>query len=98
MSGEEPSEGDANPGGEEGDPGSEQVGTPRYRWKGLSTVVALFLVLFYPAFLLLQLRGVVASPDGTVSGVLTLAWLSGIGYSVGTDILKEVQEIRGGGQ
>lgn len=68
--------------------------TTRYRWKGLSTVVALFLVVQFPAFLVVSaVYGF--SPDGTVVGTLAFAWLVGIGYSVGTDILRDVQEIRG---
>lgn len=70
--------------------------SPRYRWKGLSTLVSLFLVVFYPAFLVVQNAGYLSAPDGTVMGVLTFSWLVAIAYAVGTDIMKDVQEIRGG--
>lgn len=70
--------------------------SPRYRWKGLSTIVTIYLVLLYPVFLYLTLSGQIATPDGTVTGILTLAWLTGIAYAVGPGIMKDVQEIRGG--
>lgn len=68
--------------------------TTRWRWKGLSTVVALFLVVQFPAFLVVSAVYGYA-PDGTVVGTLAFAWFVGIGYSVGTDIVKDIQEIRG---
>jgi len=84
-----------------GDAGRWEIGygtnTPRYRWKALSTLVAVFLVLYYPAVVFLSLAGEISSPGTATSSVLVLSWLSGIGYSIGTDILRDVREIRGGG-
>lgn len=69
--------------------------TTRYRWKYLSTLVSLFLVFQFPAFLVLISFYGLEMPEGTVTGILAFAWLIGIAYSVGTDIVKEVKDIQG---
>jgi len=74
----------------------EGVGTTdeSYRWRFLSTIVTCVVTVGYTALVVGQGYGLVNGVTGGTWTVYSIAFLTVVAYSVGTDTLREVEKVR----
>ena len=75
--------------------------TSDWRWKGLSTLVALTITYAYISVIAIRLLAPafgyeVGAVDNGDWAVLTTAFVVGMGYTLGVDTYREMVEIRNG--
>jgi len=68
----------------------------RYRWRYLSTIVTVVVVIGYTGMVLLQATGYAEPTTGGTWATYSVAFLSVVAYSVGVDTLNEVRKQRDG--
>jgi len=73
---------------------SETTKSNEYRWKYLSTIVTIFIVVGYTSILVGEAYGITEPVSGGTWTVFSGCFITVVAYSVGVDTMKKVKEIR----